>query len=388
MKSKAAKKRALLNTVMVAAVVVIAVTGILMVGEVQGWFEKTAPGAGEDGVEIAVSDRMGSANIYRGGVAYAIKDSTRLRDGDEVETLSLSQLTLSWGESGLVLDESSRLSVGTEDGRVTLELLSGAFCARLPQGAALRLRGEDIRVGEDAVILASTGHGNSSLSLLRGTAALGGVDLRAGEELSLPEGQEGDVFPLRLTSLTDFALRCLDESAEGLCFTAGELRDLSHQRQRERSEALEASFLEGDGQDGEGETLPVCTIEILCTEVLENMDSLAEGKDAYVPADGVILPATRLTFHEGESAYDALNRACTLAGIQMESAWTPLYNSYYVQGVNHLYEFDCGEQSGWLYLVNGWSPNYTSDRYLLSDGDAVTWYYTCRDLAAGGGTRG
>ena len=26
--------------------------------------------------------------------------------------------------------------------------------------------------------------------------------------------------------------------------------------------------------------------------------------------------------------------------------------------------------------------------YLLSDGDAVTWYYTCRDLAAGGGTRG
>ena len=82
MKSKAAKKRALLNTVMVAAVVVIAVTGILMVGEVQGWFEKTAPGAGEDGVEIAVSDRMGSANIYRGGVAYAIKDITRLRDGD------------------------------------------------------------------------------------------------------------------------------------------------------------------------------------------------------------------------------------------------------------------------------------------------------------------
>ena len=72
----------------------------------------------------------------------------------------------------------------------------------------------------------------------------------------------------------------------------------------------------------------------------------------------------------------------------MEATFTPGYGSSYVEGIANLYEFDCGEQSGWLYLVNGWSPNYTSDCYLLSDGDAVTWYYTCRDLAAGGGTRG
>ena len=33
-----------------------------------------------------------------------------------------------------------------------------------------------------------------------------------------------------------------------------------------------------------------------------------------------------------------------------------MYNSYYVEGIGNLYEFDCGSESGWMYKVNGWFP--------------------------------
>ena len=56
--------------------------------------------------------------------------------------------------------------------------------------------------------------------------------------------------------------------------------------------------------------------------------------------------------------------------------------SYYVEGINNLYEFDCGEQSGWMYAVNGWYPNYGCSAYTLSDGDVIGWAYTCNGYGA------
>ena len=56
---------------------------------------------------------------------------------------------------------------------------------------------------------------------------------------------------------------------------------------------------------------------------------------------------------------------------------TPIYNSAYIEGIANLYEFDCGELSGWMYKVNGWFPNYGCSRYRLTEGDVVEWVYTC-----------
>ena len=53
------------------------------------------------------------------------------------------------------------------------------------------------------------------------------------------------------------------------------------------------------------------------------------------------------------------------------------YNSAYIEGIHNLYEFDCGQLSGWIYKVNGWSPNYGCSRYDLADGDVIEWQYTC-----------
>lgn len=120
-----------------------------------------------------------------------------------------------------------------------------------------------------------------------------------------------------------------------------------------------------------------CTFSIECSTILNNLSDLDPDKRHLVPSDGVILPPTKVTFYEGESVYDVLQRVCKENNIHMEASWTPVYNSAYIEGINNLYEFDCGELSGWMYRVNGWYPNYGCSRYQLADGEVVEWRYTC-----------
>lgn len=120
-----------------------------------------------------------------------------------------------------------------------------------------------------------------------------------------------------------------------------------------------------------------CTFSIECSTILNNLSDLDPDKRELVPSSGVILPPTKTVFYEGESVYDVLQRVCKENNIHMESSWTPIYNSAYIEGINNLYEFDCGELSGWMYRVNGWYPNYGCSRYQLADGEVVEWRYTC-----------
>ena len=71
--------------------------------------------------------------------------------------------------------------------------------------------------------------------------------------------------------------------------------------------------------------------------------------------------------------------------IHLEFVNTPVYNSAYIEGIANIYEFDCGELSGWMYKVNDWFPNYGSSRYQLQDGDTIVYVYSCdlgRDAGA------
>ena len=121
-------------------------------------------------------------------------------------------------------------------------------------------------------------------------------------------------------------------------------------------------------------------IEIRCDTILNNMGDLTPGKAEFVPSNGVILPMVEVPFYENETVFEVLNRICKKANIQIEYSWTPLYGSYYIEGINHLYEFDCGEQSGWMYKVNEWFPNYGCSSYYVEDGDVIVWCYTCKGL--------
>lgn len=234
-------------------------------------------------------------------------------------------------------------------------------------------------------------------------------------------------------------------SADDLCFTSAELQTVLDSREAEKQAALEASLnaqhitneaadeeadgaqadvnIENEGSAGtdgsdaasegsgvasqangssvaeyvpesqggtssnetvqeETSAAKVCTITILCDTILDNMDNLDAGKEVYVPANGTILATSSVEFEEGETVFDVLTRVCEYAGIQLEYSWTAIYDSYYVEGINNLYEFDCGNESGWMYKVNGWFPNYGCSSYYLEDGDNIVWCYTCNGLGA------
>lgn len=120
-----------------------------------------------------------------------------------------------------------------------------------------------------------------------------------------------------------------------------------------------------------------CTISISCATILDNMGWLDPEKTELVPEDGWILQPTQVTFYEGESVFNVLQRICKQMKIHMEFENTPMYNSAYIEGIHNLYEFDCGELSGWMYKVNEWFPNYGCSRYQLKEGDVICWVYTC-----------
>lgn len=120
-----------------------------------------------------------------------------------------------------------------------------------------------------------------------------------------------------------------------------------------------------------------CTFSISCATVLDNMDILDKSKKEIIPDDGWILKPVTVTFNEGESVFDVLKQVCRDNKIQLEFSFTPIYNSAYIEGINNLYEFDCGSLSGWMYEVNDWFPNYGCSRYEVKNGDVIEWQYTC-----------
>ena len=126
----------------------------------------------------------------------------------------------------------------------------------------------------------------------------------------------------------------------------------------------------------------ICTITIRCDTVLDNQNLLEEAKVPYVPADGVILPEVTVEFTPGENVFQVLQRVCEAADIPLEYSWTPLYDSYYLEGICHLYEFDCGPESGWMYQVSGKFPNYGCSSYEVQPGDRIEWLYSCIGLGA------
>ncbi len=120
-----------------------------------------------------------------------------------------------------------------------------------------------------------------------------------------------------------------------------------------------------------------CTLSIQCGTILNNMSSLKKGMEGLIPPDGIILPPQTVEFYEGENAFNVLLRETKRNKIHMEYENTPAFNTVYIKGINNIYEFDCGNNSGWRYKVNGYMPGYGCSRYLLHDGDVIEWLFTC-----------
>lgn len=75
------------------------------------------------------------------------------------------------------------------------------------------------------------------------------------------------------------------------------------------------------------------------------------------------------TFNEGATVYDAL---CAL-GLSVNAHGSSF--GTYVAAIGGLAEKEHGGTSGWMYSVNGATPDKACSNYVLSNGDRVVWYY-------------
>ena len=108
------------------------------------------------------------------------------------------------------------------------------------------------------------------------------------------------------------------------------------------------------------------TLTIRCDKVA--------GRAAHIPENGVILEETSLPIAAGDTVYTVLTDAARLHGIHMEASGAQ--GMMYIHGIGNVYEFDFGDLSGWVYLVNGESASVGVDQYVLKDGDRVELCYT------------
>ena len=98
------------------------------------------------------------------------------------------------------------------------------------------------------------------------------------------------------------------------------------------------------------------------------------------------IPKTDVTVKEGSTVYHAFIEALSGSGITQSGAEKGYVKSITRKGVT-VAEFSKGQNSGWLYQVNGNLPNVGLTSYKLQAGDDILFYYTTdwtKDSEAGG----
>lgn len=100
-----------------------------------------------------------------------------------------------------------------------------------------------------------------------------------------------------------------------------------------------------------------------------------ENKIEYTGDNGIIASRAAVKVPENASVYEALHTFCLENDIQMEASGTS-FGTAYIRGINHLYEFDGGISSGWVFLVNRVYATSGASNVHLKEGDEVWWFYT------------
>ena len=118
------------------------------------------------------------------------------------------------------------------------------------------------------------------------------------------------------------------------------------------------------------------SFEIECKKILKKKELWKNGLEEVIPASGIYYSG-KCSFTAEESVYDILKRITKENNIALDSEFTPMYGTYYVKGIGGLYQFDCGSESGWMYSVNGMTPNVGASNYQVSNGDVIVFYYVC-----------
>lgn len=475
------KKKKIANIVMVAVIIAIAVSGILGVGHIKGWFDKS------DESTAVLTDFRGIITLQRDGVAYATTDETVLRKGDKITCDPGATVRIALGENYIALGQNADAEIiNPVSDEFALKVNVGEAFVNTNNSVSLEFADKQTEIGNSVATL-SVRKGAQSISVYQGSVG----EATEGQMLEWI-GDKESVRNFSVKSLNDFNISQIRKAngAKTLVFSNDDLDKLENERWEQMHGSSETTTVgnttetvtsthtekttkkettssttekkEPTATIAETTTKPTtsktqtttekttkkrptttrrdysvyitesttvtettsetnnerttrpkattttkpttakptttnpvttttepvettkekltCTITIRCDTILNNMDNLDPAKAPYVPDDGVILREVTVEFEEGETVFDVLNRVCRQYNIPIEYSWTPMYDSYYIEGINNLYEFDCGSESGWMYKVNGWFPNYGCSSYYLTGGEKIVWCYTCNGL--------
>ena len=384
-------------------------------------------------IPMYVHEKTGIVTVERNGIAYEVDKFAEVRTGDIYRTKTGSKVSFAENDkNALVIGPNSELKI-TDADNMCVELKEGElFVDRRNADKTLAVTTEGATFTPVGTTYTITAYSSSyTVYVYSGEVTASGekvseeVTASAGEMISALKDKSGNVKAtankFNANALSDAQienlLACGIDSS--FCFSGQKVTEVKTARETEKAEALQqmilleeqakAELLKEEEElkekeeaymeslesgalnvttDEDGNVVvgssggKTCTIKIVCDTILDNMGDLASGKETYVPSNGKILSTTKVSFDDGDTVFDVLKDVCSMAGIQLEYSWTPMYDSYYIEGINNLYEFDCGSQSGWMYKVNGWFPNYGCSSYKLKDGDTIVWCYTCKGLGA------
>ncbi len=416
------KKGRFANGIMVLLIAVIFLGCLAAAGKTLGWFD-TAQTA-------ALTRIQGTVELRRDGLVFPVTADTPLCDGDRVICQTGGSATIQLDDTFLTLGAESELDI-SQCAPFSADILSGEVFAQVQTPVTLSFDGSSLSLSQTVAAI----HAQSGVV----SVFSGSVDTAsAGQRLRFVNGERLPAEALPIESLSDFTLGLL--RGKNLCFTDADLDRLAAQRQQALQDLLnptteptENSHTEPTAGEetaptvatvpptGPTETAPPlptqpateptvpttqpteptaapteptkpaggsCTISIRCDTILQNLESLDQSKLEFVPQDGILLPTVQVSFSGGETAFDILKRACDAAGISLEYSYTPVFDSYYIEGIGHIYEKDCGELSGWLYKVNGEFPNFSCSEYRISDGDSIVFCYSCNGFGSDVGAPG
>ncbi|MDR3214724.1 MAG: DUF4430 domain-containing protein [Bacilli bacterium] len=139
------------------------------------------------------------------------------------------------------------------------------------------------------------------------------------------------------------------------------------------------SNINNESLNKKNETIKV-TIYIDVTKLLNKnkYDLLKPELKKYIPSNGYVLNKTTIEVKNNSTAFEVLQKITRLYRIHMEYKGTKSYgyDSIYVNGINHIYEFSAGSESGWMYSINGAFQNYGLNQKIMKDNDILRIVYT------------
>lgn len=113
-------------------------------------------------------------------------------------------------------------------------------------------------------------------------------------------------------------------------------------------------------------------IQIRCDNVAEAMDTLKDPALAeYIPEDGIAMARLKYIAAEGDSVLQILEKICSNNNIEVKKDKDGL-----IESIGYLKNGDCGEDSGWVYMVNGKLMDENPADVKVTDGDEIVWTFT------------